>query len=262
MTDKNDKYSDLMNRALDGDLSAEEQSDLEEYLETDSEARAEFRQLSMTGRAIGRIPMAEPPSDLKNDIMAHIISRRQPESARFSLFDGLRDLFRRKIQWRYVYTFSAGAVLGIFILAMVVRFPESSPTLDPGDVSGTISRPVVRDMVVTDKDIFEYANFRGAITVREGQQAVLLAIDLQSEDAITVDIGIDKAGLRPVAIWQPQPYRGAVTVREDAVWLNIDGGTSFEMMFQVLIPGESDITCRLSCGNSRHEAVFTIGAED
>lgn len=262
MADNKEKYFDLMNRAIDDDLSPGERSELEAYLELDPDARAEFNRLRMVDQAMNEIPHADPPRELKATIMERIGASHGKTASRFSVFDAIRDLFRHKIQWRYAYSFSAGVVLGIFILAIALQTPESSTTLNPNHVSGTISRSAAGEMPVTGEDEFEHGTLRGTLCVHEGRQAVLLTITIQSTQEFAVDILVDDSDLRPVTIWQPEPYLGAVSIEKNAVRLSSHGGTSFEIMFRNLTPGRSDVICRVSSGDLEHETEFTTGDRD
>ncbi len=249
-----------MYRALDGDLTAEEQADLETYFEGHPDARSDYDRLRKAAHALAHTPLVEPPADIKGVVMDRIVRSRRPVPRKAGIFDALIGVFRARPAWRYACAFSGGLLCGIIILAITVQFPESSSSLRPEEVSGTITRPVTGEMAVIDEIAFTYESFEGKIIARTDREVILLTIDIRSPGEVRVDLSFAESDLSPAAIWQSEPFGGIISANSSSIVMSLRGDTSFEVVLRDLTSGASRITCRVSCGDQEHVEEILTGS--
>ena len=134
------KLIELMNRALDGAATEPERADLDRALTASPEARAHYDELSRLIRRLESVPMMDPPAHLHPRVMESIDASGIHYTPRASdergFFSWLRAITTKR-GLGYVSTFGLGLAAGAVVLAVM----RPMPTVDPGQVSGTLSTP-------------------------------------------------------------------------------------------------------------------------
>jgi hypothetical protein len=136
-----DRYMELMNKAVSGEITPDEQTRLDKYLQATPEAAKIYRQMLETSEVLGGIGDVEPPASLKPRIMNALdFSRYETRPSRSVSEAGLLARFgflspRR----RPAYAFALGVVVGLIIFSVIVtRPPGSRYPADIRNLYGTI----------------------------------------------------------------------------------------------------------------------------
>jgi len=154
-----------MNQESEGVNSPKQSRKLEDYLNGHEEARTYYRELAQALKVFEKAAMLNPPPGLVADIMARVEGRTKSRQTtdspaeRKGLPASCRDMFRRRLQPAYAFTFIAGLMIGLILFAGSDRLtsghgPELSEylrgtanhrswDLDPGSETseGTLAYP-------------------------------------------------------------------------------------------------------------------------
>jgi hypothetical protein len=130
-------YKALIHKKIDGEISGNEQKLLDDYLNSDEQARQEYNQLSSTVKKLDRVQLLDPPADLVNSVNRLISAKdRQSESTqKAGLWRQLTDQI--KPHRRFALAFAAGIIIGLAGIMILLRFDPLSQM----DISGTIGLP-------------------------------------------------------------------------------------------------------------------------
>lgn len=253
-----DKYQELMNRAVDETLSPEEQDELDGYLEKHPEARQYYDRLRQVVGVLSEIPSAEAPADLKAAVMDSIRSRAGDEvkRERSDLLARLADAFRSGKAWRYTYAFSAGALCGIIVLAAAIYLPNPPAQLDDSNVSATMTAVLPHATISIEKQDVAIGDTRGTIDVRRGDETVVVDGNVPSQNETAVELTYDPSDLVPATIWQPEPYLGVISTGKNEIVVRYPGNSRFMVIFRDLSPAASTIACRISSGGETQNLIL------
>jgi hypothetical protein len=206
-----EKYIELVQADVDGELSAERRAELNRFLLTSQEARAMRAQLAAIAGTLGGLVPAEPPADLRE----RILSRLPPQSRRASGAGDSR--FSGGLRW------AAGLAAATLLGAIVFRIAsEDHSALDSAKLSGTMASPGEPAPSVAPYQIDEVAvsveQVRGTVSLLGSPQArivefnlavdgpVELFVEHEGERTRVIDLG------RPLVIAGPAPAGVPLTV--------------------------------------------------
>jgi hypothetical protein len=141
----NDTTDDLIQRALEGDITAGERASLEARLASDAAARGRYDELSRAFEALGAARLEEPPAGLRDEVMRAVRGAAPawaPASARAGRAEPVaRPVVaarRPSFTWlRIALPVAAGAVAAFVLFGGLPGGPGQQPAGD--GVSGTMS---------------------------------------------------------------------------------------------------------------------------
>ena len=180
-----------LNKALDQDLSPEEEAALRLRLSRDPEARAYYEDLLRLRDALAAVPAVNPPEKLKMRVLEAVekIDRRTTPSvdaaANPPWFRALPTLFSRRHRVGYGVAFALGVAVGLIIL--VARPDSESTKIDPRAFSGTMTsqlRP--EDPSLTEKQEIAGPGVRGELATRVGSHILSIDLALSTEQEAEV----------------------------------------------------------------------------
>jgi ferric-dicitrate binding protein FerR (iron transport regulator) len=126
----NESLDDLIQRALDGDVNAEERSRLEVRLTADPAARQRFDELSRVFQALGAARLEDSPAGMRDGVL-RAIRVATPARAQAPARAG-----RPAFSWlRIVLPAAAGVVAAVVLFSSW----QGTPLKPAGDVTGTMS---------------------------------------------------------------------------------------------------------------------------
>ena len=131
----------LMNDKLDGVATPEDSERLSRALESREDVRIEYRKLGGVFAALSRVEMEEPPSDLKQNIMARIRTQAETGAAREGWLESIAAAFRGRPGYRSAYSFAAGAALGLLAFALLSGNLVIRPGADSRPFTGAMVPP-------------------------------------------------------------------------------------------------------------------------
>ena len=130
---------ELMNRDIDGDITAAERQYLRQELDGNAEARADYERLVLAAAALRRLPRVAPPETLKASVMADIhrsgaLNRKRTFLVQ-NIMSHLADWWTVGLSPRFLSGALAGAAI-VVVLGAILGF-YGQPSLF--DVKGTLA---------------------------------------------------------------------------------------------------------------------------
>ena len=235
------KYTDLINADIDGEISANDRAALEAFLAENAEGRALHAELSSLCTSLDAVEPAEPPRHLRHVIMSSV-NPPSPEPATPGMLQGLL----AAPALRYAAIFAAGVFL---TLSLVSSDQISNHAFD--DVTGlvgSIADPVNAELV--NSVSVDESQIAGTVSLRRAGTMLILDFDLVSTDSIEIE-----ANCTDPSIWfngfaqlessgtSVSAKSGRVTLgmqgkRRYAVYLHNEGGRQTTVNLQFKADGE------------------------
>ena len=177
----------LINADIDGELSPAEQQQLDDILESSSEARAMRTELLKLSNLLDGVPEQSPPSGLSENILNQLIPPRlSPKLALQKLLSSFQPATAG-------LAFAAG-------LLLTVGFYEMSPgrgtVTDSASMVGTMVSGQGSGMNLLESNLrFSSDGFSGTVSLSESNGLYVLNFDLESENPEEIVVGLERTGL-------------------------------------------------------------------
>ena len=171
------KFTDLINADIDGDISEAEKAELQAFLSDNAEGRALRDELAALTDALDGVEQEAPPP-----YMRHIIMNSVPPTGSKEESPGFLQILFATPALKYAVTFAAGVFL---TLSMLNSNEISNQTFDNvTGLVGTVAEPVdttfARSVTLSETDI------AGTVSLRSAGPLMILDFDLVSADHIEV----------------------------------------------------------------------------
>lgn len=178
---------DLINRALDGELSESEQAEFQALLSQSEQARKYSDELSLLAHRLAATPPVEPPDSLERDILSKIELPRP------------RKWFTRMAGWMQGRPISYGIAAAAGLLVTVAYYemgPSRHSATDYSSLVGTLSRADgLRGVVQLDALEINSPAVQGNVTLSGKDDLRLLRFDIDSSVPVNVAINFEGTGL-------------------------------------------------------------------
>lgn len=202
-----EKYIELIQADVDGELPDERRAELSSYLLAHPEAQALRAELVTIARALDRIAPAEPPADLRERILA-----RLPPASRTARHGGGGGSSSH-LRW-------AAAIAGATLLgAIVFRLAsDGGSTVDVSNLSGTMASPDAAAPAPLDQAVVELNEVRGTVSLLGSPNAQIVEFDVAVKGPVEVVVERDGERYpvtdlgRPLVIEGAAPGSAQVTV--------------------------------------------------
>ncbi len=240
------KYIDLINADIDGEIEHADKSELDVFLEENDEARAMRKGLAALAGSIESIEPVSPPPHLRHVIMNSV----KPAPTKVESPGILQMLFESPVL-KYSSTFAAGVLL---TLSIVSSDQISNQAFD--DVTGlvgTISDPISGNLVNTIA--VDNAEIAGQVSLRTTGSMLILDFDLVANSPVEIE-----ADYADRTIWfngfaQLESSGTTVSAKSGSVTLGMEGKRRYAVYLQN--GGERSVTVNLrfvTGGEVVHEA--------
>jgi hypothetical protein len=171
------KFTDLINANIDGDISEAEKAELQAFLSDNAEGRALHDELAALCDTLDGVEQEAPPPYMRHIIMSSVPPTRSKEES-----PGFLQILFATPALKYAVTFAAGVFL---TLSMLSSNEISSQTFDNvTGLVGTVAEPVsttfARSVTLSETDI------AGTVSLRNAGSLIILDFDLVSADHIEV----------------------------------------------------------------------------
>lgn len=172
------KYQDLINADIDGEISAEEQAELQAFLADSAAGRALHDELSSLCNALDTTEEVAPPVHLRHVIMNSIPKPPAPESS-----PGFLQVLFAAPALRYALSFAGG----VFLAMSVVNTGQvSNHAFDNvTGLVGTVANPV--DATLASSVSVDELDVAGVVSLRSAGSMLILDIDLVAKDHIEIE---------------------------------------------------------------------------
>jgi hypothetical protein len=212
------KLKELLNREIDGELSATEHTRLEKTLLRNAAARKYQKGLRALANSLASVEPVEPPKHLANRIRAAVHANDVALApAKSSWRVALLELLHPRSISRYVYV-GAGSLVLCLILFLVISNENGPATVGDADLVGTLVLeghvPGFADgeRIDVNADVI-----KGNIETQFRSGLCLLRMNLQSPEPFTAVIQTDPSAVQVEAV-RPSDNSGAqVTFRDGEI---------------------------------------------
>ena len=171
------KYSDLINADIDGEISAAAKSELQAFLEESAEGRALHAELSALCGRLDSVAPEDPPPYMRHIIMNSVSPDRPADKS-----PGFVEALFATPALKYAVTFAAG----VFLTLSIVNSGQISNRMfdDVTGLVGTVAEPVssklASSITLSEVDI------SGTVSLRSAGPLLILDFDLVSTKHIDV----------------------------------------------------------------------------
>lgn len=171
------KFTDLINADLDGEISDAEKAELQQFLDENAAGRALHDELSSLCGTLDEVEQEDPPPYLR-----HIIMNSVPKTQATSESPGFLKVLFATPALKYAMTFAAGVFL---TLSIVNSSQISDQALDNvTGLVGTVAEPV--NAAIADSIVLREVDIAGTVSLRSTGSLLILDFDLVSTDQIEI----------------------------------------------------------------------------
>ena len=223
----------LLNRGIDGELSAAEQTELDALLAGSEHARELDQSLKRLADFLDELPQQEPPGYLHDAIVSQV---RLPvnqhaqgqQSGRFS-------------QWLAAPWMRTGLAMAAGVLLTVGIYQTGSENLSPEDASrmtGTVMKNP--GGVLLDSTDFNTNSFKGKAVLRSNGDLLFVDVSLESDGLAVLKLGFTGPGLEYAGINGLQNPSDQVTMAEGLISVTSSGQQHYELLLRSNAGFEND----------------------
>ena len=173
-----ERFSDLIQADIDGEISAEDKADLEAFLATSEDGRALYNELQAVSSSLDALEPVEPPAYLRHVILGAI--RTSPTTASWPRF--WRRLFSVPALG-YAASFAAGLALAFTVIDsdQIANQAFEDVTGLVGTVAELEKAGPAHAVAAVDEDAVA-----GTVTLRSTGPLLILDFDLSAAEAIEI----------------------------------------------------------------------------
>ena len=240
------KYTDLINADIDGEISTAEKAELQAFLDENAVGRALHDELSSMCATLNAVESEDPPPHMRHVIMNSVQpTRKEKESPGF-----LQVLFATPAL-KYAVTFAAGVVL---TLSIVNSSQISNQAFDDvTDLVGTVADPIdaklASSVSVTELDL------AGTVSLRSSGSMLILDFDLVAKDHIEVEADYSDRTIWFNGLAQLESGGTAISAETGRIRLGMEGKRRYAVYLHNEGGRETTVNLRfLSDGKVVHEA--------
>lgn len=195
----NERILGLVSAAADDALSAAEQVELEQLLETSPEAQRFGTDLDRLESLLGQIDQLDPPAKLHDQIMDRIVTPAvQPARTIFA--------WPRPLAPQFVLRYGMAAALGMLLTVVFYESQQQLTTsMDIADLVGTMAPNENRsDVDILDTFAFHVAGIESLVQLERRNGALILDIQIDADKPVDIFVDFSTAGVLLDALAQTE----------------------------------------------------------
>lgn len=226
-----ERYLELIHRAIDGALSANEEADLRSYLNRSPEAKRLFDDLKLLSSTVKNLQEVEPPVNLRANILRSIdfsLYEPRPASSPWHPMKNLLDLFSTP---RFVAPFAAGVVVAALLLFFVfdLKLPDET---EPAGLTGTIiADDVIKSFDRGDSFKVQLDNLQAHLLTKTSKNLVVAELEIHSKQEVDVVFTVDGVDMCFSAFKQAEGGSGQLVINENTSRLTTTGDQRYLLFF-------------------------------
>jgi hypothetical protein len=248
------KYTDLINAAIDGEISNEEKAELEAFLASSADGRTLHDELASLCGTLDKLEAEAPPVHLGHAIMNALPPTRKPESS-----PGFLPALLGMPAFKYAFTFAAGVILA---LTIVDSGKISNRAFDNvTGLVGTIADPI--DATLASAVSVDELDVAGIVALRSAGSLMILDFDLVSKDHIEIEAGYSDPSIWFNGFAQLESDDTTVAAAPGRVRLGMKGKRRYAVFLHNQGEHETTVNLRfLANGEVVHEASLEFRPTD
>jgi len=187
-----EKYIELINKEVDGLISAKEKHQLHEYLKEDLKAKDLYEETVKSSELLKQVNEAEPSANLKKRILNSIdINRYETENLEKTVRPSLAERFK-DLNPGYGYSFAAGVVIGLIVFSLFLTDMIQENELDNINFYGTIGIPESENIQELDQVSLDLPGITGTIKLFRFNKIVWFDIKTITSDRCEMVFNFDQ----------------------------------------------------------------------
>ncbi len=231
----NNNYWTLINKDIDGEITAEEKSVLEQELNKNNDLKEYAAELKNVVRKLDDESRTSYEIDISEEVINSInqterlkaVQEKTKLASIFALFSMSRV--------RYASVFGLGVVVCFIFLSLF-----NNDSLKPGNISGSmIDTDTYGNFNNAGNIVIDMPEISGKVNTQFSDDKVLLKVDVSSNQDIKLSFNFDETRLQVYAV-RPlkQNVESSVISANNLVQINNKGGNSYLLMFRNNLSGE------------------------
>ena len=256
------KYIDLINEDIDGEISGDDKALLDDFLATSDEGRELHEALSgLCGDLDGQAAV-DVPADIRPAVLRRVVPAPARDKRPSGFGDMLASLFGVPVI-RYGMSFAAGVIL-TFTLISSDQFSRQAFN-DVTGLVGTISDGAPLDASAIRRDDLELALnvLAGSVSLNTAGSLMILEFDLASRDAVDIVARFDNRDIWFSGFAQQESEGTSVAAQAGRVTVRMQGQRRYAVFLRNA--GQNETTVNLSfssAGQVLHEGQLRLPATD
>jgi hypothetical protein len=226
-----ERIQELINKAVDGTITAAEQVMLEEYRAGNPEVAEVLEETRYLSTLLGSVQPAVPPVGLKAAVMREIGASAPSRQKRSWFLSGIRELVAAPMFPRMAYAFAGGIALGMILLVAIVS-RESIPTVNERELTGTIVPGL--DLSRLERGA-EFAittpNLQGAIQTQISSPVTLMNFRLTASEPVIAKITFDPGAVAVKGVRKGDAPDEVLTILPGVVEVKSTGTDDYTLVF-------------------------------
>jgi len=242
------KFSDLINADIDGEISDAERIELQAFLNENDEGRALHDELASLCTTLERVEQEEPPP-----YMRHIIMNSVPPTRPADESPGFLRALLATPALKYSVTFAAG----VFLTLSIVNSSQLSNQAfdDVTSLVGTVAEPIHSDLegtvAITKPEV------AGTVSLRSAGSLLILDFDLVATDHIEVEAEYTDRTIWFNGFAQLESEGTTVSAESGRVTLGMDGKRRYAVYLHNPSGRETTVSLRFTAGGEfLHESTL------
>jgi hypothetical protein len=204
---KDDRYIELINKEISGDITPREMAELSRYLSDYPDARKMRRELHRASELLSEVGDVEPPPHLKHHIMNSVDFSRYRTKARQPVMEFLGRVRHLSLRPRLAYAFAAGVAFGLVLFSVLLSDSWDRYSPDLGDLYATIGVGKDADFRRIERLPLDLPEVSGRVDLMRSADLLILDVSLASTRPYEVRVLYDPAearfnGLLPESGWK------------------------------------------------------------
>ncbi len=242
------KFSDLINADIDGEISDAEKVELQAFLNENAEGRALHDELASLCTTLERVEQEEPPT-----FMRHIIMNSVPPTRPAEKSPGFMRVLLSTPALKYSVTFAAG----VFLTLSIVNSSQLSNHAfdDVTGLVGSVADPITAELegtvAITGPEV------AGTVSLRSEGPMLILDFDLVAKDHIEIEAQYTDRTIWFNGFAQLESEGTTVSAETGMVRLGMDGKRRYAVYLHNPGGRETTVSLRfMAAGEVVHESTL------
>jgi len=221
----------LINKKIDGVISAEELQQLETQLKADADTKRMHDAMMAMVDSIEGIADDEPPAALKESIMGQVSRHDRALRGAQPSENWLTRLYHW-LTYRPAIPFASGVCAGAVLVALLIGQGDQFGQMDEHALIGTIVFGDGPQCVPSTEEVsIDFAEVAGTIATRPTADHLVVDLSVESEGEVTFELRFDQADQSFLGIKQRNAGLGKVATAADEVSLLHSGENEYILVF-------------------------------
>jgi len=193
------KYIELINKKIDGEITPSESVKLQDYLSRRQEAEQVHDELMATSTLLSKMHEVEPPSNLKKKILNEIRPDLYNVPQKTSLWNAIKNLIgvdfgASSHRLKYGFSFVFGLAAGLFIYSVFANNTlDEKGSVEITDLYGTImQREASTRFTQADKASINLPQVSGTVSIKYSENLLFTELFLRASQKIDLVLEYDE----------------------------------------------------------------------